>query len=392
MKSPIRWLFPSLVTLMLGLACCSDPADEDLTSSEDDENKVTTPEGADAQLASFSFTSSTKVTGSVPTVVNSSLVKTNAGDTLYVLAGVPNMLRLSHPPSRPASGVFITVKGATYYYDVPIDDKEDSDSVSTIVYEVDPEEVAETGNNVQTQVTVYDENKQPIDIIERIVLVEKPDNRTSGCDITQPGDTTFSQTIYGGWRWESTILYGYDGKPLSMHAPGRIYKIEQQHSGCCDESACPALVVNPQTQILEWVYDSEFEVRVTYSISWEHFFFYNNGRFHRITHETQTNVNAEYTDWCNGIPAIDQTHDVVHYYGTHDYEPGDTRISYGTTRARCKDPLGLCGYGSRGGDLTIGCDTMVITAGVEGQKEVRTYRKFGDVIADGEAPTLRWKD
>lgn len=140
-------------------------------------------------------------------------------------------------------------------------------------------------------------------------------------------------------------------------------------------------MIDPNTHVPKWAYDSELTVNTRYTIIREHFNFFANGTFQRLTQENQTALDEKATDWCNGVPATTAYRNIVYYYGTHDYSPGDDRISYVTTRGVCADPLGICGYGSRGGALTISCHSMMITAGSEGQREIRMYSKVNGVFS-----------
>ena len=397
MKTSMRWLSTTRVVVLavLFLFCCSDPAEDEVTPPKNEQEKEKEEEmsqvDADVALKAFSFTSARQITGAVPTVVNSSLLKTNSRDTVYVLPEIKNLIRISHPESRPVKGIYLAVQGSTFYYDVPIDEEEESDTVSVILFEIEPENI-EIPYDIPVDITAYDDSGQPIDILERIITVEKPNNNM--CDILDDGDTATNDWART-WQWRWTTLLDQNDQPVRIHAPGRMYYSSQTHSGCCDNSACPAYVVDPNTKIGKWVYDSEFTVDTHYAILYEGFKFYKNGTFTRVTIERQSAVDADGTDWCNGVPQLTDYLDDVTYFGGHDYSPGDTKISYGTTRSVCADPLGLCGYGSRGGQLTYSCHAMIITAGVEGQKEMRMYtRTYGNPVLVEEEGITRtiWKD
>ena len=395
MKISACWLYAArlAVLALLFLFCCSDPVEDEVTPKQEQKEEITQDQ-ADALLETFSFTAAApKITGSVPTVTNTSLIKTNNRDTIYVLPGIKNLIRLSHPESRPIKGLYFAAKGSSFYYDVAIDDEEDSDTVSVILFEINPEEI-EPPYDIPIEITAYDDNSQPIDIIERTITVEKP--HEGDCGILQPGDTANIDVLQGGWFWEWTVLLNPDGQPAFINAPARQFFSTQTHSGCCDGSACPALVIDPNTHQAEWIYDSEFTVTTYYTILLEYFNFFTNGTFHRFTVEGQSAINADDTDWCNGVPAFSYYRDDVYYYGTHDYTPGSNRISYATTHSDCADPLGLCGYGSRGGQLTFSCHAMIITAGSESQKEIRMYRKTQHDLRvehkDNEFHFIKWID
>lgn len=393
MKTSMCWLSTTRVAVLavLFLFCCSDPAEDEITPPKNEQEEEISQVDADAALKTFSFTSSIQTMGSVPTVVNSSLVKTNSRDTIYALPEIKNLIRISHPKSRPVTGIYMAVKGSTFYYDVPIDEEEESDTVSVILFEIEGGNI-EIPYDIPVDITAYDDNGQPIDILERIISVEKPKNNM--CDILDDGDTAtndWSRT----WEWCWTTVVDQNDQPLRIHTPGRMYYASQTHSGCCDNSVCPVYIVDPNTKIGKWVYDSEFTVDTYYGILYEGFKFYKNGTFTRFTVERQSAVDADGTDWCNGVPKLRDYLDEVTYFGTHDYSPGDAQLRYGTTRSVCADPLGLCGYGSRGGQVTSSCHAMIITAGVEGQKEMRMYtRTYGNPVRVEDEGITRttWED
>jgi len=369
-----------IVPAMVLFAACSDPA-EDIEDDGNSNGGELTEEEADKISDSFAFTNSVRVTGIVPTVVNTSLLKTNSKDTIYTMPGLKIPLRISHPAAVAINGWFIAVKNSTYYYDVPILEEEDSDTVSVVILEIDPERV-ELPYDIPVEITPYDQNKVPVDVIERIVTVEDP--VSGGCDILIDGDTTNIGILE--WRWHATVVFDSNDEPRFVNAPARVFGASQKIGGCCNEDplVCPQAVYNPITKATDLIYDSEVTAGTMYSIAHELFSFYKDGTFFRFTLERIKNFSYDATDWCNGVPGFNERESVVHYYGTHDYAPGNTSISYANTHSYCDDPNGICGYGSRDGAVMVTCHMMVITAGVEGSKEVRMYVRhtYSDVWDD----------
>lgn len=392
MKTLMRWLSASRLAVLavLFLFCCSDAAEEDVTPPENkpEEKEEVVPADADAAMKAFSFKTATQKTGSAPTVANNSMLKTNSRDTIYALPEVLNILRISHPQDRLVKGIFFAVRGSGFYYDVPIHEEEETDTVSVIIYEIDPDEI-EIPSDIPVEITAYDDNGQTIDIIERIITVEQPNS--GACSILQDGVNNSFDWSYG-WIWQWSVLLDHNDEPIQIFAPRKAYLTEQEHSGCCENSACPALVYDPNTNIPEWVYDSKFTVNTSYLIAEEVFQFLRDGTFNRYTIEVQTAVDSDNTDWCKGIPSMKTYVDDVVYYGSHDYMDGGTQISYHTTDSFCDDPLGLCGYGSRGGQVTSSCHAMIISSGVESQKEMRMYTRYygpsETVVEDGVTRTV----
>jgi len=362
-----------IVSAIVLFVACSDPA-EDLEDDGNSNGGELTEDEADKISDSFAFTNGVRVTGLAPTVVNTSLVKTDSKDTIYTVSGLKIPLRISHPTSVAINGWFIAVKNSTYYYDVPIHEEEDSDSVSVVIIEIAPEDV-ELPLDIPVEIKPYDQNKVPVDVIERIVTVEEPEPASGGCDILVDGDTT--EVGPAEWVWHATIVFDHNNEAVFVNAPGRIYGASQVIEGCCnqDPKVCPQLIYNPVKGYSELVFDSKVTAATTYSIDSESFTFYNDGTFERRTLERIKNLSHEATDWCGGIAGYNDRESFVEYYGTHNYSPGNASISYGTTRSVCDDPLGICGYGSRGGAVSVTCHMLVILAGVEGSKELRMYRR-----------------
>ncbi len=243
-------------------ATCSDPAeDQDITPKE--EEKEITKDEADALLETLSFTASTKIpriSGTVPPVANTSLVKTNSGDTIYTMPGIKMPLRISHPMSTAVKGWYIAAKNSSFYFDVPIDDEEDSDSVSVVIIEVDPKNI-ELPYDIPVEITPYDEANQPIDSIKVIVTIEQPSS--NGCDILIKGDTANVGKI--DWIWSWTMVFDPDENATFINAPNRVFSAIQHPTGCCSP-ACPAIVCDPATNICQSVFDSQVSAQTSYEI------------------------------------------------------------------------------------------------------------------------------
>lgn len=367
-----------LLTVMLAslfYVSCSDPEEEINTPAQQQQQQEQKEEEisqADIEhfLESLGFTTSSKIIGTAPRVANTSLIKMDSNDTIFSMPGQKIPVRISHPEGVALQGIYIASKNSTFYLDVPVDEEEDSDSVAVIIIEFPQGE--DLPNDVPVQIVPYDQSKNPVDIIERIITIEEPEN--ASCDFLKDGDTTSIGPPE--WTWHYTVVFDHNGDPKFVNAPGRVFAATQEPTGCCaDAPACPILKKDPITNIWKYEYDSKVKAQTSYSIDFEFFTFYRDGTFRRSTLENIVNFNPETTDWCAQIPGYNTRESHVEYYGTHDYVPGDTNISYITTRSACDDKLGICGYGSRPGALKFSCHTMTITAGVEGSKEERMYRR-----------------
>jgi hypothetical protein len=374
MKTLSKWLASAMVAALtaLFLFACSEP---EVSPPDDDEPQEITPEKANALMEEISFASATKVTGAVPSVSNTSLVKMIGGDTIYTLPELQVALRVTNPPGRPAKGWYIAVEGSTFYKDVLVDDTEDGDTVTVVIMEFtneDPEI-----STFPLLITPYDEQNQPIDVIKRIVVVENTTSQggrlaASSCDLLMSP----SSLANWDWSWRSTMTWNPNGEVTFMNSPGRLFTAEQNPTGCCNpQAACPAYVCNPTTQECQWVYNAEVFATTFYSISAEYFSFFQDGTFQRWTKERIKNFNPDpdVTDWCGGVAGYNDRTSVVEYSGTHDYQSGDPNVLYVNTQVECDDPLGICGYGSRPGTIRVSCHVLVITATIEFTKEERTY-------------------
>jgi hypothetical protein len=380
MKTSMCWLGAARLSVLalLFLFCCSDPAEEEVAPKEENENENEfTHADADAVLEAFSFNTATKLTGSVPAVTNSSLIKTSSKDTIYTIPGITNLIRISHPKSRPIKGIFFAAAGSSYYYDVHIDTEEKSDTVSVIIFEIDPvkieEEISSGAAEVPIEITAYDDNGQAIDIIERILTVENPSK--DSCNILEHS-----------WFWEWSVILNMNDSLVNLNASGETYPNNFTFKDCCLGTNCPKYDANQQP-----VYDVEIPISLFYSIAYEWFEFYSDGLFYRETLERSSFISnpgedPATFDPCTWTPVISTKSDLVSYYGTHDYMPGDANIAYKITDTSCGDNFG-CGYGSRGGQLKTSCHSMFIMHGTEGQKSIRMYTRstsgqFEDELQD----------
>lgn len=381
MKTPFIGLWTSLVMFLAitTFAMCSDPTEEDVAPKEEEENEEeVTPEDTDAILERFSFTTATKITGSVPVVTNTSLTRTSSKDTIYTVPGIKDLIRISHPESRPVKGIYFAAQGSSFYYDISVDTEEKSDTVAVILFEIEPDEL-EISVDLPVEITAYDDNNQPIDIIERIITVENPSD--NGCNILEHT-----------WNWEWSVILNANDQLVNLNACGETYPNDFTFTDCCQGSFCPHYDANNEPY-----YDVEIPISLYYSIAYEWFEFYSDGLFQRETMERSSYIsnpgedndldnNPATFDPCDWEPVISVLGEAVSYYGTHDYVPGNTSISYSITDDSCGDDFG-CGYGSRGGQLITSCHSMFIVNGTEGQRSVRMYTKdtsgkFEDELTD----------
>jgi len=368
-----RLLSMLIIPALVLYVSCSDPMQEEENDDDNNPNDtVLTSSEADKIADALLFKNSTKVTGTIPAVINTSLARTNSRDTIFLMDGVKIPIRLSHPEGQIISGIYISVKGSTFYQDVPAEIEEESDTVSIIIVEVDGGGI-NLPADVPADIVPYDNSKQPIDIIERTITIEEP---VAPCDILIPRPGTLSDTTgywAPAWYWHHTIVFNAAGDPTFVNAPGTAFITKTQYEGCCDSST------GKNCNILSTTLNATADVTITYSILSETFAFFTDGTFVRQTHEQKQNFDPNTTDWCGGLAGYNYNNSVVTYQGTHDYVPGDTNISYLTKYSSCD----LCGYGSPGGSLAFSCHLLVISRKSEGSNQVRVY------VRD---PTSDWYD
>jgi hypothetical protein len=356
-KTGSRMLF----FLFLLLAGSCSKLNENPQDKNPNENPGPDP---DALLETLLFARATRVTGTVPAVANTSLLKTNTRDTIYALTGFKIPIRVSHPETISLKGIYVALQQGTFYYDVPIELEEESDTVSVIFLEVDPGDTQQE-YTLPVELIPYDVSNTPVDKIGRIIKIEPPSG--NGCDILVQRPATLGDTsgIWSPeWFWFATMVFNPNGEVTFLNAPGNAFITQTTYQGCCDPNR-PQGKCHPLSTTL----NATANARIAYTIESETFAFFTGGTFVRQTHERKQNFNPQTTDWCAGTAGYTLADDVVTYFGRHDYVPGNKNISYGTTHASCD----LCGYGSRGGALTHSCHMLVITRGAEFSKEVRIY-------------------
>src|SRR5688572_19993194 len=151
----------SVMLASLFYASCSDPEEEIAppTQQQQQQQKQEEIMQADIErfLESLGFTTSSKVIGSAPPVTNTSIIKMDSKDTIYTMPGQKIPVRISHPEAVALQGVYIASKSSTFYLDVPVDEEEDSDSVSVIM--IGFPEGEGVPNDVPVEIIPYDQNK-----------------------------------------------------------------------------------------------------------------------------------------------------------------------------------------------------------------------------------------
>lgn len=370
-----------VVLAIFFLICCSDPGGDVEPPEGDDggnEEEEFTPEEADAVMETFSFISATKVTGSAPAVPNTTLTKTSTRDTIYTLPGIQDVIRISHPRSTNVKGIFFRVAASTFYYNVEIEREERSDTVVVTFFEIDPvkieEEISSGSTSVPVEIIAYDDKNEPIDIIERIMTIEKPS--ADGCNILEHT-----------WFWEWSVLLNHLDHPYNLNCRAERNRNEFTFKDCClGAASCPKYDENQNP-----IYDVEMPISLYYTITAEWFRFFSDGLFERQTMEQESYISnpgedPATFDACKWIPEISLRTETVDYYGTHDYVAGDKTITYIITDDSCDEGDFGCGFGGSlmGAEVTVTCHTMVLSKGSAENKSVRMFSRGATGDMEGE--------
>jgi hypothetical protein len=364
------------------LIACSDPASDPVPPQQNgnENEEEVTPEKADAILETFSFASATKTTGTPPTAANTSLIRTATKDTIFTMPGIKDMIRISHPKEKPIKGIYFALEGSTYYYDITVDHEEKSDTVSIIIFEIDPNEIENEitsgSSSVPLEITAYDENNTPIDIIERILTIEKPS--ANECDI-----------LDHIWFWEWSVILNHEGEAVNINCSDERYINDFVYQDCCLGAAfCPKYDANQQP-----VYDVNLKISLFYSISSEWIQFYSDGLLERETREFESYISnpgddAATFDPCEWKPETATRVEAVTYWGTHTYNPGSKSISYTITDDSCPPGEYGCGFGGSlsNAEVLFTCHQMMISRGTE-QKSIRMFTR-GEATEDMEGEIL----
>jgi hypothetical protein len=388
MKNLIRFAVLALSLCLFAMVyySCSlvpdPPVDDGEEPVEEPETGISSAR-ADSLLNLVSFTSSTKVTGSVPSVANTAVVKINRKDTIYTMPGLSFPIRLSTPNAGIIGGLFVSVKNSTFHYDVELDDTEDSDTVVVVLIGV-PEEFTDP-YSIPLIIAPYDKNKEPIDTVDTPVKVEE--GVSNLCDIYSDYDPNDPLRSFD-WIWRWTISFNANDKVTFINSLDREFITNTNQKGCCpnDNIPCPLKVCDPNNpQKCTETYDSEVNASIVYSINGEFFNFYRNGTYERNTYEYIKNFDPVTTDWCNRVTAYNERTSGAFEIGTYTYSGSNITLT-STISHGCDGGGTICGFGTRWGDVRVTCHALQVeTPNFDGGgKTVRLYSRGSNVNAENE--------
>ncbi len=381
-----------LLTILLSFyACQNDPDIEpdkneqkeeneepEEENEEEDENNNSGSTFTSDELSSFLVFSEnpTQISGNLSSAPDGQM-KIDVEDTIYVVKGYPlgNRISFLKDPSQDITGFYISVAGASHYFDVPKTIEEDQfvaegedDTVSVILLGFDPSaqngrlaETKETTYPVTTEIKIqpHDKNGTAIDEFTKFITVEDPE---SGANCNSILEKT--------WEWNFTFRIN-NGEIVNIWAPGLGIPINTKGGGCCNgdgksftvtDPGCVANINEPNMKWIE-VYPNDFYVR-----PFEILHFYSGDKVLAFQKEIIKNWDLFNTDFCSqNLTYTSKVNDNFARQGEHDFTPGASRI-------KLSFPDWKGGWRPTGGDIVYTCNTLVIIAGNEGDTFLYVYR------------------
>src|SRR5690606_1734155 len=111
--------------------------------------------------------------GAAPGGSNGNLL-INIKDSIFILTGsAGSLIQIKHDPTQNIKGMYVYVKGADHYYDVPVSDTEGIDSIAAIYINIDLESALGKMTHI-LQIKPYDDSDNVLDEFERTVTIEEP--------------------------------------------------------------------------------------------------------------------------------------------------------------------------------------------------------------------------
>lgn len=370
-----RLLLPCWAMLALCLAAACKPEVPDPDPDPDPSPDTTlSQEEADALLGAFGLHGDTLRPGPLPAAPDLPVLQMNGEDTFFTLPAIPMPLRIKHPADQPAAGFWVGVRNGSFHYETPVADRYEGDTISVIFIVVPPDLIppgAELPIHIPVEIIAYDEQREPIDKIERILTVEAPND--PGCSIAIP-PTTDSAWMYTWWSTTSWSVTG--GSYEFLNLPSRPFVTETNIEGCCDPTQ-PNGRCNPLSTTL----NASVGFKGVYAINSEDLTFYTDGTYVRKTEEVKRNFDPTTTNWCAGIAGFTTVRERVDYTGTHNATvPGVTELVLGAGTQSCD----ICGYGFTGGNLICTYSLLVIERDrrlIEGTISYRIYIRTDAEVA-----------
>lgn len=375
MKLQRRYIGLLAIVLLNGLllASCDSNVQPDQGNDTDDPGTPGNTNDPDRFAEYLVLTDASKLSGALPTAPDLGL-KISVKDTLFLVKDFPYGARVvvRHDGQHDISGFYVGVSNSSFYYDVPVDEREAQDSTDVIYINL----AAPDGDDVDYPLAIpikiipHGPDGSPLDEFEKVAIVEDP--ATSNCPITIPSDP---QPVH--WVWEFTVGLDFSGQVFQVDAPGLKQINRYQTGGCCNADGTSSTVANDPTCFSEFS-DGTPNPRWR-TIDVEHYFtwgfdllwLFDDRTFHQWNHSHQTNYRPSKSDFCKNVAAYDFEVGSFDKTGIHDYAPGANylNIEYDET-----DPP-VFGKIIGSGDILYTCRSLILTIGRE-EKWSLVYRKY----------------
>jgi hypothetical protein len=293
------------------------------------------------------FSGSTKIQGNSPAAPAASSLKFSLKDTLYLVPGIKMPIKFLHMgATQNVAGVYVQVynanTGAHFHFDVPEAKKVGSDSTSVVLVGFDDEStgLAPFGggatpaswvgaeDDVEIEITPYDESGLPIDEVTVPVVVVEENNEA---DTATPDLCGVINEGGGWWEWNFSLIVDESAaNENDSYGPESVLKFSTSAKGCCE---------NGISEYSELCLGTPFERTLSFNFftqqAYESIHFHNNGNYARVTEMRRNNPDIENSDFCNdsGKGAVTPTRITA---VTHR---GDWKITKGTVPSNSKSKI-----------------------------------------------------
>lgn len=326
-----------------------------------------------------------KITGDFPDAMQTDL-KINYKDTLYVIKDNSYKARVVvlHDEGIDITGFYVWINGmagSSYYYDVPRDAAEGSDSTTVIYIGLDPDEdEVSFPYTVPVTIVPHDASGVGIKKIERHITCEMPGD----------GDCEIYNDDGSAWIWRFTQRYNYQGNLAEVRSPYAIdINVGDRVSfkGCCNSGiyvpygepmgADGYCEEDDETgsQFLRTVF-----YKTGYFNMYDYLFLFKSRAFVHYSGDATRNFNPSESICANETVYNYKDGDFTKT-GTHDYSPGDGDIRLTT---EVSDPP--FGPVPPFGKIVFTCHTLIFEMGFE-DKIYKVYQRYPDVDSN-EPPKM----
>lgn len=344
MKHVVQAIFCLLVIVL----SCKKGEDEPNPPNDTDTG------GVSLAFDQLQFFHSTKITGAVPITATNATLKKSFKDTLVLFEDLQTPFRLLHEDvSQDVAGIFVSVDGSPYYYDVPelADSKTNATvSVFTMGFAKSADDLPET---FEVTMTPYNKSRQPVARFKTKV------KRKKVSDIDVNGFCGLALEIDEYWDWELSYIPGLtdSGTIKFINYPLKVWGAAGQEikGSCCGRSTsiyglCPG--ADSANRSLHF--------NTFFGFPYEQFTFRSTGSFARKTAQISGKPDLDNSNWCTNYAETDTSIQLVDYAGNWSVSvrsvPAGLHANY-TSREylslQTTSSQGGLGYGNPGGFIHI---------------------------------------